>query len=58
MFMVDDIGSICGSTQQKVECMDYTVRGRHVRLGEIAVEEFDCVREKKMIGEGIDHVEA
>ena len=27
-------------------------------MGEIAVEEFDCIREKKMLGDSIDHVEA
>ena len=38
--------------------MDYAVGGRHGRLGEIAVEEFKGVGEKKMLGDGIYHVEA
>ena len=38
--------------------MDYAVRGRHGRLGGIAVEEFKCMGEKNMLGDGIDHVEA
>ena len=44
LFMVDVIGSVFDSTRQKFERMDYVVRGGHGRLGEIAVEEFDCVR--------------
>ena len=38
--------------------MDYAVEGVHGRLGEIAVEEFDCIVENRMIGGSIDHVEA
>ena len=45
-------------TCQKVERMDYEVGGGHVRLGEIAVEEFNCIGENKILGDGIDHVEA
>ena len=41
---MDGIRSVCDGTQQKFERMDYVVRGGHGRLGEIAVEEFDCVR--------------
>ena len=56
--MVDIIGSAFYGTQQKFERMDYAVGEGHVRLGEIAVDEFDCVREKKMTGDGINHAEA
>ena len=38
--------------------MDYAVEGGHGRLGEIAMEEFNCIGENKMLGDGIDHVEA
>ena len=55
--MVDIIGSICDGTRHKVERMDYAVRGGHIRLGEIAVEGFDCVGEQKMLGDGINNVE-
>ena len=38
--------------------MDYEVRGGHGRLGEISVEEFDCVGEEEMLGDGTDHMES
>ena len=38
--------------------MDYAVGGGNGRLGEIAVEEFNCIGEKKMLGDGIYHVES
>ena len=38
--------------------MDYALREGHSRLGEIAVEEFNCIGEKKMLGDGIYHVES
>ena len=38
--------------------MDYEVEGRHGRLGEIEVEEFNYIGEKKMISDGIAHMEA
>ena len=38
--------------------MDYEVRGGHGRLGEISVEEFDCVGEDEMLGDGINDMEA
>ena len=37
--------------------MDYTVGEVNSRLGEITVEEFNCIRENKMLGDIIDHVE-
>ena len=55
---MDGSRNVFYGTQQKVECMEYAVRGGHGRLGEIYVEEFDCIREKKMLGDSIDHVEA
>ena len=51
--MADGIGGVFDSTQHKAELVDYLVGGGHVRLCEIAVEEFDCVREEEMIGDGI-----
>ena len=57
LFVVDGSRNISYGTWQKVECMDYAVGGRHGRLGEIAVEEFNCIEEKKMLGDGIDNVE-
>ena len=56
--MVDGIGSVCDGIQHKVERMDYGVGGGHGRLGKIAMEEFDCVGENKMLDGGIDHVKA
>ena len=38
--------------------MDYAFGGVHSSLGEIAVEESNYVRENKMLGYGINHVEA
>ena len=38
--------------------MDYVVGGGHGSLGEIYVEEFNCIGENKMLGDGINHVEA
>ena len=58
MFVVDVSGNVIYVTRQKVERMEYEVGGGHVRLVEIAVEEFTCIRENKMLGDGIDHVEA
>ena len=58
MFVVDVIESVFHGKQQKVECMDYAVVGGHGRLGEIAVEEFDRVRKKYMLGDGINQVES
>ena len=58
LFVVDDIRSVCYGTQQKVERIHYAVIRRHSRLGEISMEEFDCVGEKNMLGDNIDHVEA
>ena len=55
---MDDSGNVSYGTQQKVEHMEYVVRGGHGRLGEIAVEEFNCIGEKKILGDGINHVEA
>ena len=40
------------------ECIDYAVGGRHGRLGEMTVEESNCIREKKMIGDSINHMES
>ena len=56
--MVDGSRNIFYGTQNKVDRMDYAVRGGHCRLGEIAVEEFDCIGENNMLGDSIDHVEA
>ena len=50
---MDIIGSVFDVTRQRVECMDYAVRGGHGRLGEIDVGEFDCVKENNIIGYGI-----
>ena len=58
LFVVGGIGSVYDGTQKKVERMDYAVGGGHGRLGEVAVEELNCVGEKKMLGDGIDYMEA
>ena len=56
LFVVDGTESLFDGTRQKVERMEYAVGGGNGRLGEISVEELDCVREKTMLGDGIDHV--
>ena len=56
--MVDGIRKFFYGTRQKVERMDYAVRGGNGRLGEISLEEFDCIGEKKMLGDRINHMEA
>ena len=33
-------------------------QGIFLRLGEIALEELDCIGENKMLGDSIDHMEA
>ena len=58
MFVVDGSRSVFYGTRQKFECIDYAVGGRHGRLGEMTVEESNCIREKKMIGDSINHMEA
>ena len=58
LFVVDSSRKVFYGTRKKVERMDYAVGGLHGRLGEIYVEEFNCIREKKILGDGIDHVEA
>ena len=57
-FVVDGSRNVFYGTRQKVELMDYAVGGGHSRLGEITVEEFNCIREKNMLGDSIEHVEA
>ena len=54
--MVDSIRDVFYGTRQKFERLEYAVGGGNGRLGEISVEELDCVREKTMLGDGIDHV--
>ena len=56
LFMVDVIGSVFDSTRQKFERMEYVVGGEHARLLQIAVQEFDCVGEEDMLGDGINHM--
>ena len=58
VFVMESIGSVCDGTQQKVEHMEYVVGGVHGSLGEIAVEEFNVVVEKKILGDSINHVKA
>ena len=56
--MMDGIRSVFDSTRQKVERVDYAAGGGNGRWGKIAVEEFNCVEEDEMLGDGIDHMEA
>ena len=51
--MVDGSRNVFYGTRQKIERMDYEVGGINSRLVDIAVEEFDCVRENKMLGYSI-----
>ena len=41
--MVEISRNVFYDARQKVERMDYAVGGLNSRLGEIAVDEFDCV---------------
>ena len=43
MFVFDGRRNVFYGTKEKFESMDYAVGGRHGRLGEIIVEEFDCI---------------
>ena len=56
LFVVDGSRSVFYVTRQKVERMDSAVGVGHFRSGEIAVEEFDCIGENKMLGDNIDHM--
>ena len=56
--MVDGTRNFFYGKRQKVERMEYEVGGGHGRLDEISMEEFDCIVEKKILGDSIDHVEA
>ena len=57
MSVVSGSRNVFYGTQQKVERVDYAVGGGHGKLGEIVVDEFDCIRENKMIGDSINHME-
>ena len=56
LILVDIRRNVFYGTIQNVERMDYAVGGGQCRLDEIAMEEFDCIRENKMLGDSIDHV--
>ena len=58
LIVVDDSSNVFYVTRQKVEHMEYAVGGGNGGLGKIAVGEFDCIREKNMLGYSINHVEA